>query len=703
MVIRAIRNFERDEGLTIDMAKSYEEAQLLWKRFNQVVDMAAEADFAAARAALDLAAAPRPELDPEDQSHRHFEQFVICAVMLNRALVAGEIGEMGDWIQWSLTEEPTDDFVHEMVVGRIPTFLSDPAIFAWWAFHTIIVSYLTALYEYARRRTAMPDICLSLLPIAVDTFDAAMAQKCRDISSADIQLGASVLNWTATATPELAPRLALRFEVFATEVRLMEWQRYKFALTLSTEAGRFSSLGSLYWADYALSRLGRHASDMDKAQLMSTLMRVDADGPADAECVIAQMKATRLQRSRGKTPLAIAREAALTVSYVYPFFVRTLAMKRADLILRGLQTWYQQGSDEDGPDADRLLISLPFGETATSYLCGGNSLVLTRDTQAALVKVSRAMNSFLQTYATVAGEDNSDLPIPERPGLPLESQEGLVEALLDAYCPAGTAVPGDPIAQVILPTEGHPIQAAQLSAWGRTWPIVSSLARPRMDRPAKSALLWGGSDAYSAVMELDMVEYALARVGVQVTRPEPQAYTSDLFLQLYQRSEYDIVWVASHGQFDHWKPHEVQLELGRDVPPLGLHDLWGRSPEDGERRLLVLNVCDGARFADPGLLPRVGLAPGLATAFQATISHLWPVRPWPSAAFGALLAHFLSRGESYFAAYVSALQALQKPAATVAADLEQIYGRSFELIERLQTLQDDFSRFETWGSAAFFQ
>ncbi|WP_431050045.1 CHAT domain-containing protein [Roseateles sp. L2-2] len=679
-----------------------------WRRFDAAVDATLDADSPTARAAIESAALARPDVSEAQLSILDFEQFVIGTVMLNRAFIAGETSEMGDWIQWALTNVPTDDFKHEMYVGRVEDFYRIRVIYEWPRFHDIMVAFFTALYEYARRRTAFLEVCVYLLPLALKTFYSAMERPPQFITGADIHLGTFILTWMAKEQPEEAADLAQRLEGFATAARLAKRQRYAFALALSTAGGSFSSRGSHHWADYAMRRLNAHASDMDRVQLNATLMRTDVHGSADAEALITLMEVARSRRSSGQTQVRVAREAAISTILVQPYFVKVLAMGRADLVLRGLQTWYRQGSVDDGPDSERLLVSLPFGESCSSYLCERQLVELARETQWPLLAVSRAMNSFLQTYATVAGADNSDLEIPERPGYPLEHQDGLIEALIDAYCPAGIEIPGDPSAQLILPTEGHPIQATQLQAWGRTWPIASSLARPRRDRQIRKALLWGGGDALSAGMELDMVEHALSKAGVRVVRPAPPTYTRELFLELYRDAAFDLVWVASHGEFDHWKPHEVQLELARHLPKVGLEELWGLAPETEERRLLFLNVCDGARFADPGLLPRVGLAPGLAAGCQATISHLWPVRLYPSAALGALLGHAIARGLSFFEAYVSALQGLAKPAQHVAKDLERLYGRRqdggrFELVERLEMQEVDFSRIETWGSAAFFE
>lgn len=690
------------------MAAIQDDVLAQWRRFDAVLNATLDANFATARAAIERAALPQPDLTIAQLSIRDFEQFVIGTVMLHRAFIDGEVSVMGDWIQWALTEVPTGDFVHEMSVGRVDTFYLNPVICAWPQFHRTMVAYFSALYEYARRRTAIPNVCVYLLPHALRSFFVAMEQASQFITREDVQLGTFILTWMAKEQPLMAPELALQFEVYATSARLAKRQRYAFALALSTAGGAFSSRGSHYWADHALKRLNAHASEMDRVQLRATLMRTDEHGSADAEALIAQMEVARSQRSYGQNPVRIVREAAFAIAQVQPYFVRAVAMGRADLVLRGLQTWYRQGSVDDSPNSECLLISLPFGERSYSYISEGHLVELFRETQEPLLVVSRAMNSFLQTYATVAGADNSDLDIPERPGHPLEFQEGLVDALINAYCPASVEIPGNPTAQLILPTEGHPIQPTQLLAWGRTWPIASSLTRPRRDRQLRKALLWGGGDALSAGMELDMVEHAMKEARVQVVRPDPQTYTRELFLQLYRDAEFDVVWVASHGEFDHWKPHEVQLELARDLPRIGLEELWGIAPETEERRLLFLNVCNGARFADPGLLPRVGLAPGLAAAWQATISHLWPVRLYPSAVFGALLGHAISHGQNFFEGYVSALHGLRKPAHDLAADLERLYGRRadghrFELIERLERQESDFSRIETWGSAAFFQ
>lgn len=126
-----------------------------------------------------------------------------------------------------------------------------------------------------------------------------------------------------------------------------------------------------------------------------------------------------------------------------------------------------------------------------------------------------------------------------------------------------------------------------------------------------------------------------------------------------------------------------------------LDDVLHRAPDLEERRLLVLNVCDGARFVEPSLLPRVGLAAGLLGPTQATISHLWPVRLLPSAAFDACLTYQVAQGLPYFEAYCAAVAALGRSARQIGTDLEAVYGLGIQLIASLKACNDDFSGIET--------
>ncbi|MBB5503414.1 CHAT domain-containing protein [Paraburkholderia sp. MM5384-R2] len=630
-----------------------------------------------------------------------FEQFVIATTALSTAMTEGEVSEMGDWIQWSLTDKPTDHFVHSMETGRIARFWMSPVLRAWPGFYPVMVTYFSALYDYARKRSAIKEICELFWEASETTFSHLMSLDARYITGPEVWLGCSMLCWAGKESFDRAKAFTPAIEAQAARTELSSALRSMFVLALATTGGRFSTKPSREWAELAITEFDAELSSISRSQMYATALMGDG-GSAEAEVVLEKMRATQEERLNHLEPMPRARQAAQTMEFVHPYFVRCMDLADASLVIRGLQVWYQQTWPDDPLDPDTVLLMLPFGKSGSSLLVNGKMQVIMRDTQAALERLAHANNAFLGTYSTVAYADNSTLEIPDRPGVPREYQRDYREALLDAYCPDGFEVNGNPEAQLMLHTEGHPIQAMQLIAWGRTWPITSSLGRPRPDRRIRSVLIWGGG-TITEPMETAMVQHAFEVAGAKVKVMAPLECEPGEFLREYANPEYDLIWVASHGEFNHWSPHQVTLHLTPEKTSVDLQELWSMAPMTAGRRLLVLNICDGARFAETGLLPRIGLAPGLASPAQATISHLWPVQPYPSAAFGAYLAHYLSSGGGYFDSYLQAVSSLAKMSSEAGYDLEKLYGKRFELIERLACRQQDFTNLEVWGSAAFFQ
>ncbi|WP_321267587.1 hypothetical protein [Alcaligenes faecalis] len=675
----------------------------LWARFNDTLVRAYEADSSDVSYEMLMALiTAQAGADMPERLYLAFEQFVVSAACLAKLQGGIELNTQGDWVRWGLAVGQITEIAQEVEIDRLRQFRECPQIYYWPRYEDVCVPYLSCLYDYSRQLSAFKEVCEAIWGESAIIYRKLMAQQPANIHPAQAALGSMMLIWAAKESPEIAGGLAQQIEAAISNSALPKSIRGRYCLCLTSNAGFLSSKSPVQWATLLLSDFADVVSLLDRVQAMVTTLRTDEYGREDAEAILAQMAVVREECSHGLTAVEAARNAAQKVQYVTPYFVRTTGMVAADLVVRGLQTWYRQGSDAEPLDPARLLISIPFGESGTTLLSGTEKREMQRDSHPPLERLSRKMMEFLGTYTTVTGSDNSMLPVPERLGFVREHMDGLLEALLDAYCPQGIEVPGDPICQLILPAEGNPIQATQIAAWGKTWPIASSLTTPRPDRKPKSVLIWQGG-VYSGPMELDLVEAAFKAAGAEVTKVAPETSSSAEFLKEYENGNYDVLWVSSHGEFNHYMPHHVELRLAQDSSRVMLDDVWNRAPNSEERRLLVLNVCDGGRFVEPSLLPRIGLAAGLSCSTQATISHLWPVRLLPSAAFGACLAYQLAQGSPYFEAYCAAVEALRKSAWQIGADLEAVYGAGFQLIASLKASNDDFSGIETWGSAAFYQ
>jgi hypothetical protein len=673
---------------------------------DSVHDASIKASRVSREKAIDLAKrfiGVQREAPAEHRLTPQFAQFVVCAWCLAAAQEEGELTQMGDWIGWSLSEEISDPHKVELHTGRLFEFRDAASLVTWPGYLPTMVTFFMAFYDYARRRTAMKNIGQVFWPLAMETLEVALRQPPAFIDPPEIFLGAMMLGWAAKESSDQAPKLTPLLEGIVSDQRMPSWCRALLCTTLATNAGRFSRTEPEAWARRALAEFEGHLVGLQKVQMMVTVLKT-SDGAAAADAVLAEMETLQAKQRNTLGPLNFTRDAARKLEYVQPYFIKCLDMPSVDHVLRGLYAWYQLRHPDDPLDSTATLLTVPFGETSFKAVLGDVRYELQRDTQTLLEAVVRATNAFLGTAKSVAFADNSALEVPDRPGVPVIDPALQLENILrEAYCPAGFEVSGKPTSQLTLGTEAHPIQATQLRAWGHTWPIAASLGRSRPDRRPKKVAVWSGGQLITEGMELDMVRFAFERSGAVVHHYAPETCTTEQFLDVYQDPEYDVFWVISHGEFDHWSPHEVKLHIARDGSTAALEELWERTPLGSNRRLLVLNVCDGGRFEEVGFVPRIGLAPGLAGPAQASISHLWPVMPFPSAAFGAYLAHFLATGAGYFDSYTETMRAIAKHAGAVAEELAALYGAEFELTRRLANRDEDWTSIEIAGSAAFFE
>lgn len=77
----------------------------------------------------------RRNLPEEMRLYCEFEQFIIAVCGMREAQKNIEVSQMGDWIQWSLVEEPSESFSQEMHIGRMVGFWSSPVIEKWPGFY----------------------------------------------------------------------------------------------------------------------------------------------------------------------------------------------------------------------------------------------------------------------------------------------------------------------------------------------------------------------------------------------------------------------------------------------------------------------------------------------------------------------------------------------------------------------------------------
>ncbi|ERL03070.1 hypothetical protein O999_04930 [Pseudomonas putida LF54] len=637
----------------------------------------------------------------EEKLPLYFYQFIFATQALYNSYAVLELSEMGDWIGWALSEDTNESHTKNLHTGRIFEFISSPPLRTWLGFVPVMVKFFGAFYYYARERTAMNNIAREFWPFATMVFEASMSLPAEDIFDDEAYLGSHLACWAAKEAPDLAKVFIPLVENITKKDNLSEKARSILFYSLTTIAGNFSSKTSYEWAIATLEKFNTILAEPHKLQLLSTIYAGDKN--EDATALLSQIDLVQKIYKTKLDEITFFRDAAFRSGAIQPFVVKTLNAGEACLALQGLLLWHQLLTPGMNVSAEELYISIPFGEHGYLAILGKERIFIERDSQAALEQLLPASNEFLGVAKTLAYSDNSNVTIPTRIGIPkYGSSEDYELALTNGYCFTPFPFHSKPSCQLILDTECTPIQSIQLKFWGETWPISSSLSIPKPDRKPQRILIWCGGGSLTEELEAEVIKHVFESAGAKVDVVNFTEATQQRFLEAYQDHGYDIIWVASHGEFNHWSPKNVKMHIGNELS-ISLDDLWGKAPVLDKRRLTFLNICDGARFEERGLLPKIGMAPGIASADQATISHLWPVMGYPAAAFGAYLAFNLAVGQPFFDAYKIAMDSIRNSTPEIAEDLASKIGGDFELIRQLRGKEENYNLLEFYGSPAFYQ
>ena len=631
-------------------------------------------------------------------------QFNVATIFAYQAYRRHELTEVGNWIGWAFSSEIEDGLEVSVETARLQAFEEVAFIATWPELPSLRVMFFSSFFHYARARTAMRVVAQSFWSLAVHAFRQAMA----DFQHAQEQealLGSHLLEWAVKEDPARAQELTHEVESWIGDGQLPRNLRALLCVSMSTLAGKYSTRSAIEWASSALAEFGDVIHRSTQLQLRATATSLDDAGAIDF--TLSEMREVQAEQRGRLTSVNFERYAGNVLDSVFPLIRRAFLAGDYKLVIRALNAWYLAEA-VDSASTPRILITVPFDMTGWHIFSPFHHQHVERDGQPLLEALTHYTNEFYGTAKTVAYADNSGLAIPERPGVPrVDSIVGLEATLKEVFCcadlDARVADPDLIEAQLVFPAECNPVQAIQLQAWNRTWPMASSLRAPLPDAPIRRALVWCGGGTMTEEMEANFVAHVLRSAGVEVEVVSAAEVDVLGFLRAYARPDLDLVWVISHGEFDHWLPHDVKLQISHAGQKVGLQALWDATPTRDSRRLLVLNVCDGGRYVETGVVPRVGLAPGLACPAQATISHLWPVLPFPSAAFGACLALPLAKGLSFFDSYTDALRHVQAEPFALAEFLRKEAGDGLEFPERLANRSDPLASMQLWGSAAFYQ
>ena len=631
-----------------------------------------------------------------------FVQFCGAARAANFFIRAQELNIAGDYLMWALTDQIIDGPQQCPEISRLQAFVSNRTLQQWSHFVPVYSGWLGDFFYYCRRRAAFKNVADEIWQLSKAFFNLTSFRLNED----GAWLGASMLAWASQESQERAKELIPMIEQLAANQGKAPHARKLLAITLAGSAGRFSKHAQDHWENIALNELETYLENHERLQLLANRFgRMDCDDLF--ESLLEEID--RYQTGYGQDGLSgevALRSMDFHSDYLKVILHACLSRRQSDRAIKAIGRWYGIQADKL-VSADFTLLVCPFHSEGYVALAGKEFASIPGDNQDLLTRLTNAENRFYGSSTSVVGASSQQLHLPLRPGVPDSTEaNNFAVALEHTYCPNEAAVAltsQTTQSQLVIPSKSHPIQAIQLESHNQTYPIAASLCRRLDDRPLRNVAIWSGAASGTEEMERDALEIIFRANGVRFKSISPDQATADGFFQIYGDDAFDCIWLMSHGHFDHYSPKDAELQICQDGTSIRLSELLGKTPECPKRRLLMMNVCDGGRFEQFGVLPRVGLAPGLASATQAVVSHLWPVHGITAAAFGTLFAIGLVRGDGFFEAFKASLLKIKSTLGEVANIIEQQIGTQCDLTLRLANQSLDFASLEHWGSPVFYE
>ena len=641
--------------------------------------------------AANLAAAIPSVGDPIDL---HYLQFELALSPFRNAMGRGDFGRAHDWIHHGLSDTVEHAIQRALHVYRIGDFMRSQH--RWIVDNRVgtLSEWAADFYYYCRVRGVLQDAAKALLPILLPVVDDLPNEDQRALDAL-----AMMLNWAVDYGDRLAPPITAKLHrTFNRSTNLDV--RTKIAATFATTAGALSGRPSRYWAAWALDNGVKYLSPHQRLQLLFQQVKTTDDWGGVRPKVLDAIRDYASEVAGLGSPTAISRATDQRSGVLKAAFYLMNKLERADDLLELLALWHGV------PDANRLRSGAMFvcttSHDGTRYL-GDRSQLIGRDGTTQVTELANATNDFLGVIITIQGQEPG-IVAPERPGHP-DGTKGAEFAVVVTNAYAFSELSPEVMAGrrsiIAFPGLPHPVQAMMVAELGASLPIAASLEEPRPDRPIRKALLWAAANDFYSKFEIDAVAAVLSRAGIEVVAGSGEGASPTDFLGAYADASFDVVWVAGHGEVDHWHDGWAHLLAGSSCR-VEVDDLHAAGPRTGDRRLAVFNVCDGGVSVINGGIQKLGLAPMLASSRQATISHLWPVNPLVASAFGVALADALARGEAFHAAFDRALGLLHAPAGQIADAIRTIIPEH-ELIDRLHNLSLETENILHWGSPIFFQ
>jgi hypothetical protein len=644
-------------------------------------------------------------------------QFQLADVGTQLALAHRRYDRLLEWLLRPLVDAvdiPTESFLPLARVAGLADGSWTDHVSTRRTLRRFAVSWLRALFYYAHRVNHLTNEANDLTDLA---FSLAMEGRVNDVPMA-----VALFGWLISTDPTPDQRRTQLIRLIAAaeaDDQVADGQRVECALTIATTPVEYFGDPSTATSDRRALRaqltdqlLHRWSDKLVSHQRLQFLVSQLSDRPEELDArhddvlaAIDEYLTELADTAQRQGPHAAYYQRGRLFSLIAPLIRTALLAGKVHQATEALARWRGVPA---GEQLQTPLFHLSAEPNGTHWIWPGHDCTATNPE--AMVNAVLATNRFLRVHTTVANvpeveleplDDPSKLGDPDSRAAPAFAAASADIIRTDLITDQITQLTVTTTALVPVPGQTLPWQSHLARQQLPVWPISSSLRQPENDRPPRRIVIWDSGELWSAPLEIEALQTVAANAtDTTIDIDIVTAGTAEHFTDLYRDPDIDILWLVSHGEYDHYSPHQSRIPVNLDQN-VTLNELLAIQPTWNGRRLLVLNSCDGAASASYGGPTDFGFAPTLASAKQAVISHLWPVESFHVApAFGAILMAGVIDGKPCTVAFANSVRHIVQGWDAVAAELERLGAT--DLADAARHTSIDLDDVTYWGTPALF-
>ncbi|MBK1632946.1 hypothetical protein CKO31_19765 [Thiohalocapsa halophila] len=652
---------------------------------------------------------------PEHYAQLSFLRFFLAGRLAEHCQMYGQPSLTCDWLLCALSDrpwalvEPGHPLEVDYYPGRLRQFVISavPVIrgSAQWA----VTSFIHSLYYYSWKSGGLRELAEMVLEDAQSLVCSAMKSSDAPIATRGVEAASALATWWLQSERPKVPDVVRGMAELHGRSGAPEEARKIVAMTLATSVGDRAGQPRVEWARRALTEHGALLTQHERLQMLVASCTTPDEMAEKYDEVMAAVEqyTSDCDDCLSGDRVDIAFRRIQLFDAFAPFVVGLVRGGHCSEAVTATAAWFSVPVERRRKSS--VLAVLAGLEEGVMYAVDGNTVAIPHDSGAAIRRLVDAVNHAYDTNIVV--RDDHAFPSRAktgRPGERVRCTDELAEATA-AYYELDRAAEEITRTQALAIFQPHTVQAPLVplarSRLGVAWPTITSFEEPEADRAIRRALIWSYGP-YLSGHEARAVAEILKKAGVECEVMTDKELTPDEFLRFYTDRSFDLVWVSAHGMFDPREPHRAHIQISSDQSrPMHLTELIRHPVRGPGRRLLFLNVCLGASVLVTEAPPKLGLAAMLASAEQAVVSHIVEVSGFIAPLFGVGAAIPLARGDSFFAAFSHALDAvrLERPAA-----VERVRHAAPQCAEFLDWLQNgtyvvDPNNIRTWGTGAFYE